>query len=60
MAEQALQNSMDPEEIKKYRKSTRAQVTTSVNRLGNILAKKDGEDFDHKVISETEVEQIRV
>ena len=60
MAEQALQNSMDPEEIKKYRKSTRAQVTTSVNRLGNILAKKDGDYFDHKVINETEVEQVEI
>ena len=58
MAEQALQNSVDPEEIKKFRKTTRTQVTTSVNRLGNLLAKKDGEDFDHKVINGTEVEQV--
>ena len=60
MAEQALQNSVDPEEIKKYRTSTRTQVTTSVNKLGNILAKKDGDYFDHKVINETEVEQVEI
>ena len=60
MAEQALQNSVDPEEIKRYRKSTKTQVTTSVNRLGNILAKKDGNYFDHKVINETEVEQVEI
>ena len=58
MAEQALQNSVDPEEIKKYRKSTRTQVTKSVNTLVNLLANKDGDDFDHKIIKETEVEQI--
>ena len=58
MAEQALQNSVDVEEIKKFRQTVRTQVTNSVSRLGNLLAKKDGDLFDHKVISEIKVEQV--
>ena len=68
MAEHALQNSVDPEKLtngfayysllRNLLKTTRTQVTTSVNRLGNLLARRDGEDFDHKVINETKVEQI--
>ena len=42
MAEQALQNSVDVEEIKKFRQIARTQVTNSVGRLGNFLDKKDG------------------
>ena len=58
MAEQALKSSVDVEEIKKFRRVIKGQVTTAVNRLENLFAKKEGDDFDHKVISKTEVKQV--
>ena len=58
MAEQALQNSLDPEEIKKYRKSTRTHVTTFQYRLESILATKEDNDFTHKFISPREVNLV--
>ena len=58
MAEQALKSSEDVEEIKKFRRVIKGQVTTAVNRLENLFAKKEGDDFDHKVISKTEVKQV--
>ena len=33
-------------------------MTTAVNRLENLFAKKEGDDFDHKVISKAEVKQV--
>ena len=58
MADEDILNSMDPEEIKQKRKSRRIHVTASQNRLTNLLAKKEGNDFDHKVISPREVKQV--
>ena len=58
MAEQALKRSEDVKEIKKFRRVIKGQVTTAVNRLENLFAKKEGDYFDHKVISKTEVEQV--
>ena len=58
MAEQALKSSEDVEEIKKFRRLIKGQVTTAVNRLENLFAKKEGDDFDHKVISKAEVKQV--
>ena len=49
---------MDPEEIKQKRKSRRIHVTASQNRLTNLLAKEEGNDIDHKVISPREVKQV--
>ena len=57
MAEQALQNSVDVEEIKKFRQTVRTQVTNSVSRLGNLLD-NNGIFFYHKVISEIKVELV--
>ena len=39
MAEQALKSSEDVEEIKKFRRLIKGQVTTAVNRLENLFAK---------------------
>ena len=58
MADQEVLKFEDPEVIKQKRKSKRTLVTTSQNRLANLLAKKEGNDFDHKVISPREVKQV--
>ena len=57
-AEQPLLKSVDVEEFKRIRKIIKDRVTTSVNRLENLFAEHEGNDFDHKVFRKNEIEQI--
>ena len=55
MAEQALEKSKDAKEMKKFRGSIKGQITIDVNKLGVLIGKKDGDDFDHTKINEADV-----
>ena len=58
MTAQAALKSKDLPEVKKARAVIKGQLTTAVNRLDTIFGQKDGDEFDHKSISKSEVKQI--
>ena len=55
MSAQAALKSQDPAQVKKGRSVAKGQLTQAVNRIATIFSKTDGDDFDHKSISKTEV-----
>ena len=58
MAEKALEKSGDVNELKKFRGAIKGQVTSDVNKLEVLFAKKVADDFDHKSIIISEVNQV--
>ena len=58
MAETALKKSRDVVELKKFRGAIRAQVTSAVNKLEAIFARRVDDDFDHQNIFISEVNQV--
>ena len=58
MSAQAALKSQDPAQVKKGRSVAKGQLTQAVNRIATIFSKTDGDDFDHKSISKTEVKKI--
>ena len=58
MAENALEKSRDVNELKKFRAAIKGQVTSAVNKLEAVFARKVAGDFDHKNIIITEVKQV--
>ena len=58
MAETALKKSRDVNELKKFRGAIKGQVTSAVNKLEAIFARKVEDDFDHQSIFVSEVNQV--
>ena len=58
MAETALKKSRDVNELKKFRGAIKGQVTSAVNKLEALFARKVADDFDHGSIFISEVNQV--
>ena len=58
MAETALKKSRDVNELKKFRGAIKGQVTSAVNKLEALFAKKVADDFDNGSIFVSEVNQV--
>ena len=58
MALTALKKSRDVIELKKFRGAIKGQVTSAVNKLEAIFARKVEDDFDHQSIFVSEVNQV--
>ena len=58
MAETALKKSRDVNKLKKFRGAIKGQVTSAVNKLEALFAKKVADDFDHGSIFVSEVNQV--
>ncbi len=58
MAENALKKSRDVNELKKFRGAIKGQVTSAVNKLEAIFARKVEDDIDHQSIFISEVNQV--
>ena len=59
MTAQAALKSRDIAEVKKGRAVIKGQLTTAASKLSVIFSKKEEDDFDHKRISKTEVNQLK-
>ena len=55
MSGEAALSSTDADVVKKARASVKGKITTTVNKLDSKLTAQPGGEYDHKLISKSEV-----